>query len=183
MSAAETDAILARLRVLEDRAAIHDLTTGIARGVDRYDGALLAESIWPDAVIDMGGDKPISGEAFVAAIKAPTKPRPGRMHIVSNQRIGLEDDRAAAESQIISCQDSFQDGVRKTRIRAGRYLDRFERRGGKWKLSARTMVDEWGRIDAIDEVPAQGRHLGGPAPSDLSCQPPFASIGRGLPSQ
>jgi hypothetical protein len=183
MSDSNIEPILARLAALEEQAAIRDVLASIARGVDRYDGALLADCIWPDAVIDMGGERPLSGEGFVAAIKAPAEPRPGRMHIVSNQRVSVNADQAVSESLVVSCQDTLNDGLRRTRIRAGRYLDRFERRDGSWKLCARTMVDEWGRIDRVDEVPAQGRHLGSPAPSDPSYKPPFASIKTGMPRQ
>jgi hypothetical protein len=179
MSVSTLEMIHARLAALEDQAAIRDLITRIARGVDRYDGALLADCIWPDAVIDMGGEKPLSGAAFAAAIKPPTEPRPGRMHIVSNQHVRVDTDFAVSESQVMSCQDVLDHGQRRTRIRAGRYLDRFERRGGLWKLSARTMVDEWGRIDPVDQVPVQGRHLGGPAPSDPSYGSPFAMLAKG----
>jgi hypothetical protein len=161
-------AFAGRLRRLEDRAAIRALLVAIARGTDRYDPALLESAICPDAVLDMGGAAPLSGAAFAAALKPPAAPRPGRMHIVTNERIDLDGDIARSETYVLSCQDVLVDGVRKTRLRAGRYLDRFERRNGSWKLAARTLVDEWGRIDAVGESIPQGPHLGRPAPDDLS---------------
>jgi hypothetical protein len=60
------------------------------------------------------------------------------------------------------------DDVRNTRIRAGRYLDRWERRQGEWKLAERTLIDEWARIDPICELIEPGSHRGKPAPEDLS---------------
>jgi len=158
----------ARLRTLEDKEAIRARLSEIARGTDRFDPALLAGAIHEDALLDMGGAAPMSGAAFAAALKAPAAPRPGRMHIVSNERIDVAGDTANSESYVLSCQDVLVDGVRKTRIRAGRYLDRFERRDGDWKLAARTFVDEWGRIDPVGEPIAQGAHVGRPAPDDLS---------------
>ena len=162
------DRLEARLRRLEDKEAISAQLIAIARGTDRFDSALLAGAIDDDALLDMGGPAPISGAAFVAALKAPAAPRPGRMHIVSNARIDLEGDAAHCETYVLSCQDVLVDDVRKTRIRAGRYLDRFERRDGTWKLAARTFVDEWGRVDEVGETVVQGAHLGRPAPDDLS---------------
>ena len=158
----------ARLQRLEDIEAIRTLLRQIARGTDRYDGELLAAAIHADAVLDMGGASPMSGTAFAAALGPPAAPRPGRMHIVTNERIEVEDDVAASETYVLSCQDVLLEGVRKTRLRAGRYLDRFERRGGVWKLSARTLVDEWSRIDEVIEAVTPGQHLGAPAPDDLS---------------
>jgi hypothetical protein len=161
-------AIEARLQRLEDIEAIRRLLRQIARGTDRFDGALLAASIDADAVLDMGGTAPMTGLAFAAALKPPETPRPGRMHIITNELIDVEGDVASSETYILSCQDVLVDGVRKTRLRAGRYLDRFERRGGAWKLSARTMIDEWSRIDEVIEAVAPGRHVGRPAPQDPS---------------
>jgi len=157
-----------RLRRLEDIEAIRGLLADIARGTDRYDSQLLASAIHEDAVLDMGGARTMTGAAFAAALTPPAEPRPGRMHLVSNVRIEVDGDAARSESHIVSCQDVLVEGVRKTRIRAGRYLDRWERRAGSWKLSARTLVDEWGRIDAVVEAIAPGAHRGRPAPDDLS---------------
>jgi len=162
-------ALEARLRRLEDIEDIRRLLRQIARGTDRFDGALLAASIDADAVLDMGGAAPMSGAAFVAALKPPEAPRPGRMHILANEQIDVAGDAASSETYILSCQDVLVDGVRKTRLRAGRYLDRFARHDGAWKLSARTLVDEWSRIDEVIEAVAPGRHEGRPAPHDLSC--------------
>lgn len=158
-----------RLRVLEDKEAIRTLLATIARGTDRYDGALLAGAIHADAALDMGG-KAMTGAAFAAALKPPPVSRPGRMHILGNERIEVDGDTARSESYLVSCQDVLVDEVRKTRIRAGRYIDRFERRDGTWKLAARTMIDEWARIDPVGEAIEIAGHHGQPAPDDVSYQ-------------
>jgi hypothetical protein len=158
----------ARLRRLEDKEVIRELLAAIARGTDRYDPALLASAIHEDAAIDMGGGRTMTGAAFAAALRPPAEPRPGRMHLVSNERIEIDGDIARSETYIISCQDVLAGGVRKTRVRAGRYLDRWRRGDGGWKLAARTLIDEWSRIDAISEAVPPGEHRGCPAPDDLS---------------
>jgi len=167
-SAGDLAALEARLRALEDREAIRDVLTGIARGTDRYDQALLARYIAADARLDMGGKQAMTGADFVANLRAPAQPRPGRMHIVSNARIALDGDSARTETYLVSCQDVFVDGVRKTRMRAGRYLDRLERRPEGWQLVERTLIDEWGRIDEVTEAAPRGRHAGLPVPDDRS---------------
>jgi hypothetical protein len=141
--------------------------SGIARGVDRFDGALLAVCIAPDATLDMGGDKPVSGAAFVEMLKRPAQSPAGRMHVVSNQRIVLNGAEAWSESHVLSCQTNLVGEGEQTRIRAGRYLDRFIRRDGAWKLIARTFIDEWSRVDAVKEPAPQGAHKGAPAPDDV----------------
>jgi hypothetical protein len=45
---------------------------------------------------------------------------------------------------------------RSLRIRAGRYVDRLERRGGRWGIVERVLVDEWNQINPMQE------RLGGP---------------------
>src|SRR3546814_16011395 len=82
--------------------------------------------------MDMGG-KTMTGSAFAQAIKPPAAPRPGRMHILGNERVDIDGDIARSESYLVSCQDVLADGVRKTRIRAGSYVDRVERRNGPGK--------------------------------------------------
>src|SRR3546814_12127745 len=89
------------------------------------------------------------------------------MHIVGNGRVDIDGDIARSESYLVSCQDVLADGVRKTRIRAGRYVDRFERRNGTWKLAAPTMIDEWARIDPVGEAIDITGHSGQPPPHDL----------------
>jgi hypothetical protein len=157
----------ARIAAIEDRAALHDMLALIARAIDRYDGAALTRLIDPQAVIDMGGAATMTGAAFAAQIKRPVEPRPGRMHVLSNVLVTLDGDAASSECQITSWQDQLADGARVTRVRAGRYLDRFARTDTGWRLTARTMIDEWSRIDPVGQVAPQGRYLGQPAPDDL----------------
>ena len=158
----------AQLAALSDRNAVYEVVLDIASGVDRYDPALLADAIWADAHIDMGGAAPMTGAAFAAALKPPRAPSKGRMHVIGNHRIRVDGDRAECESYVISCQETAAQDGDETRLRAGRYLDRFERRDGTWKLSRRVFVDEWSRLDTVKTRPAVGGHRGAPSEADLS---------------
>lgn len=157
----------ARLNDLLDREAIRETLYAIASGVDRFDPQILGASIWDDAVLDMGGGKTIAGKDFITALKTPATPPKGRMHVVTNIRIKINFDAAVTESFIISCQQLASPDGECIRLRAGRYLDRFKKRSGEWKLSARTLVDEWAREDAVNAAPPTGEHRGAPAPNDL----------------
>jgi len=162
--------LAAELSRLQARNTIYDLIVTIAAGVDRYDPDLLRSAIWSDAEIDMGGAQTITGETFAAALKRPETPAAGRMHIIGNHRIRLSGDRAESESYVMSCQELAAGDGAETRVRAGRYLDRFERRDGTWKLAARLFIDEWSRLDPVAGRPALGRYAGAPAPDDLAYQ-------------
>ncbi|MCA8888023.1 MAG: nuclear transport factor 2 family protein [Parvularculaceae bacterium] len=165
-----TDTISAdatRLNDILDRETIRETLYNIASGVDRFDPKILAAAIWDDAILDMGGGKTITGSDFINALKPPVTPPKGRMHIVTNVRIRINRITAVTESLILSCQQIVAPDGERTRLRAGRYLDRFEKRGAEWKLSARTLVDEWAREDTVDQAPLTGEHRGTPAPHDL----------------
>ncbi|WP_164843946.1 nuclear transport factor 2 family protein [Croceicoccus ponticola] len=164
----ETPALEDRIRLLEDKESIRGVIIAIARGVDRFDNVLLGDCIHPDADLWMGGDMPIKGAVFVEKLSVPSNPRPGRMHVVGNHRIDVDGDRALSESYVISCQDIEVDDTRSTRLRAGRYLDRLQRFGTRWRLMERILVDEWARSDVLKEIPAQGIRLGQPSPDDIS---------------
>jgi hypothetical protein len=75
---------------------------------------------------------------------------------VGNVLVEVEGDVAYAESYFISYLGLERDGAPWTRARGGRYVDRFERRGGAWRIALRVMVDDWSRLDPVGEhQPAQ----------------------------
>jgi hypothetical protein len=51
----------------------------------------------------------------------------------------------------------------------GRYVDRFERRDGEWKIAHRAMVREWDKVEHIELAFAPGRYPDGRrGPDDIS---------------
>ena len=137
--------------VLRDKQEIHDLLMKYCRGVDRGDRNLIAEVFHPDGVDDHGdfvvnaSDVP---DLFVAMVKRSPK---GGMHFIGNILIELDGDTAYAESYFWAVKDVDRGDGSVIRIRAGRYVDRLERRGGKWQVHERVLVDEFNRIDSVSE--------------------------------
>ena len=141
----------AELRTLLDRAQIHDALMRYCRGVDRGDGELVMSALHPDATLDLGrGPMPAAALAEgVTKIAAA-----GTMHFIGNEYVEVDGDTAYGETYFISyatLTDSGEPGKLAIRARGGRYLDRWERRDGEWKIARRVLVDEWSRID---ELPA-----------------------------
>lgn len=131
---------------LADREAIRDCIYLAARGLDRCDPALLRAAYWPDADIDLemfGG----SIDQFVEkSIRSLETNYESAMHSVSNILIRLDGDAAGVESHVYGYHCYTGDGSRRDAIICGRYLDRFARRQGEWRIAARTVIVDWFRI-------------------------------------
>ena len=51
----------------------------------------------------------------------------------------------------------------------GRYVDRFERRSGDWKIAHRIVVHEWDKVEHVELAYAPGRFTEGVrGPADVS---------------
>ncbi len=140
-----------------DREAIRDCILRYARGIDRVDEAMLRSAYWPDAIDEHAGL--YSGPA-TAFIDRAVRDLPGgddTMHIVANILIRIEGPAAKAESYYYAIHRSKGDGPARDTIGAGRYLDRFEKRGGEWRIAHRVVAIDWFR-----EYPDAGDWTKGP---------------------
>jgi hypothetical protein len=137
------------------------------RGVDRGDEALLRRVYHPDATDDHGTWKG-RGVDFAAYIVASLDRQQGvAQHHITNVLIELDGDAARVESYFVAFhpypaqtadparEDTAAGAAAGTAPGAseriafvgGRYLDRFERRGGEWRISDRKVVLDWTRED------------------------------------
>lgn len=140
-----------RMQELLDKQEIHEVLLRYCRGVDRCDRDLIADCYHPDAVDDHGDWVASGADAPDHILKLVRKtPRPG-MHFLGNQLIEIEGDVAWSESYFQAYKDFERDGKRYVRVRAGRYVDRFERRNGRWKIAERVLTDDWNKVDELVE--------------------------------
>ncbi|TFZ02922.1 nuclear transport factor 2 family protein [Ramlibacter henchirensis] len=149
-----------------DRLAIQDVMFRWCRAVDRLDFSAIKEVFHPDAIDDHGI---YSGnvEGLVAWIRQRHEKIPFSMHQVSNMLIEFASpDSALAETYIWSVQRYSADGKASLAQLSGgaegkpggesdmfgahRYIDRFERRDGLWKIIHRTVVMGWRTIVDVD---------------------------------
>lgn len=141
---------------LADREAIRDCIYLAARGLDRCDPDLLRAAYWPDADIDLelfGGNLDQFVEKSMRSLAGNYE---SAMHSVSNILIRLDGSRAAVESHVYGYHCYIGDGDRRDAIITGRYLDRFERRQGEWRIAARTVIVDWFRIYPDSADPREG---------------------------
>ena len=130
--------------------------------MDRCAEALLRSVYHPDAHDDHGayrGDL----EGFVEFVKTEVQARfRSTMHKLGNSFIELDGDVAHCETLAIGHHVRAEDGVDVDDLVLGiRYLDRFERRHGEWRIANRQLVFEWQRLDRrspLDETWTPGRH-------------------------
>jgi len=133
------------LQALLDREAIRDCLYRYCRGIDRLDEESLRSAYWPDATDRHGAyDGPAAGFIDRALQKLRVA---GRMvHMLGNILIELRGDAAAAESYFLAFQENAAaDGSAQETLLCGRYVDRFERRDGEWRIAARTVTYDWVR--------------------------------------
>jgi hypothetical protein len=157
------EALVAKLQELIDRQEIHDVLMRYCRACDRADADGIASAFHEDGIDDHG--EPRSARELAEGAAAVYMPH--MMHFTGNVLIELDGDKAHVESYFISFSSPDEDGTLKTRMRGARYLDRFERRDGVWKIAHRLVVDEWARVDPVTEVPPHiGVHMGIRGPED-----------------
>lgn len=147
------------LRELLDKHEIHEMLMRYCRGVDRADRNLIASCFHPDAVDDHGYFR-ASGTEIPDVIVAKVKEfSTASMHFIGNELVDVQGDTAFSEAYFFACLVvPLEEQQEATRIRAGRYIDVLERRDGQWRITKRTVVDEWDRIDRVVER-TPGREL------------------------
>jgi hypothetical protein len=145
------------MREVLDRQAIMNCLIRYARGADRLDKELILSIFWEDAVADhgtaaggfVGTPAQIADKIFANHDRFQTT-----QHYMTNQSVELDGDTAHAETYWFAIHRlTNQDTVR---LGGGRYLDRFERRNGEWRVKARVILQDWSIAappDAWDVVP------------------------------
>ena len=140
-----------RLDELLDKQACIELVYTLARGIDRCDAALLRSVFHPDATDDHGVFHGTAAD-FVDWVLPLLATMKRTQHFIGNVLVRVDGDRAAGESYFIAHHTLPQaEGGDLTMTAAGRYLDRFERRGGEWRIAHRRAVYDWqARTPATD---------------------------------
>ena len=127
------------------------------RGIDRCDAGLVASVYHPDATDDHGSYR---GPAQEFALRATAQLREtceATMHALGDSLIDLDGDVAHVETYVLAFHRRHDaDGPFLEKF-GGRYLDRFERREGKWLIAERTCVREWDAVERVELAFRPGR--------------------------
>jgi len=135
------EATLSALQQLLDRQQIHDCIIRYCSGVDRFDREMLLSVYHEDASDDHGAFVGTATQFVDWALAYHTKYQHTQKHYVLNHRCDLDGDTAHTETYWLFS------GVNKLgppiSLSGGRYLDRFEKRAGRWAIAARKCIIEW----------------------------------------
>ena len=131
-----TDAALADAL---SREAILRLVSAYCRGVDRGDADLLASLFWADASVVSGVVNGTGGEFAQGIVAFVTAHLEASFHSVANAWIEVSGDHAVGEHYVIA----HARGEGFSTLTGGRYVDRYERRGGEWRIASRTFICDW----------------------------------------
>jgi hypothetical protein len=138
---------------LLDRDAIWQCVLRYTRGLDRLDLDLFRSAYWEDATTCHGH---VNGSVddFLDWWLPMQGGREVGQHAVSNHWVEFDgDDGADAETYFLASIKNLDSPV--VELLAGRYVDRFERRGGEWRIKTRVLVFEWQSTLDASAMPAR----------------------------
>lgn len=130
-----TESDLAIVRELKDRQEILDCIHRYCRGADRFDRAAV-RSAYHDDALDDHGEYVGPVEGFIDWAFAYHEAHQLRtLHAVQNHLCEIDGDTAHAETYFTFT--AVNRAVPHQMATTGRYIDRFERRDGRWAIAAR----------------------------------------------
>ncbi len=138
---------------LADRLAIAHALGSYCRGIDRMDGDRIAEAYWPDAIDDHGVFKGTATDFVPFILTFMADAYCATAHRLGQSYIEFAADGAVVETYF-SSQHRLRSDTRRVEAVDGRYIDRFQRRDGVWKIYRRLVV-----IDFIREYGSEPSRL------------------------
>jgi hypothetical protein len=158
------------LAALVAKQEITEVLYRYCRGMDRADEAAARSCFHPGSVHSHGAFQGLSAD-FIDMAMTIVRPLKACTHMVTNMMIELAGDRAVSECHFLAHHRRHKaDGSgEEDMFLKGRYLDRFERRDGAWKIVGRTGLHDFERVlEPADRTlaSAPAEQLGRPWPDD-----------------
>ncbi len=129
------------LQRLLDLEAIRACLHRYSRGIDRHDEEIIASVYHPDAIDHHGSSYLTPREFGPWANELHESEWVAHNHFIATTNIDLDGDVAHSEAYVLFVLRR-KDGD-KVDLGGGRYIDRFERRDGEWRIAAREVVIDW----------------------------------------
>lgn len=145
-----------------------DLIQAWALYRDQGRWAELLETFHPDGMIAVTWFKGAFADFVEASKRAAATSRSLSKHQIGWPLVILKGDRATAETSIAILGRAALDDVLVDNISYGRFLDRLERRDGRWRITERVAIYEKDRIDPVTPSEAFNRFM---VETDFSAYP------------
>lgn len=133
-------------QALIDRDAIEDVLLRYCRACDREDERLLTSVFHPDAALEYPDFFTGLFQEIVTSMVQSRKRYSATLHVLTNISIKLDGDVGYSESYIVAHHTYDVAADTCHFIGGGRYLDRFERRAGEWRIAHRTAYMDWKQL-------------------------------------
>jgi hypothetical protein len=148
-----SDSVGITLEDLVAREEIADVVKRYARGIDRIDSGMLASCYHDGATDDHGTYFSGPADEFVRLVMSTLPRRASTMHFMGAPFIRLEGAVAKCDTYCIAHHISRPDGNGQVSdmILGLRYVDRFERRQGIWRIAKRLVLHDWGYTLRVDQ--------------------------------
>lgn len=151
--------IEAKLSYLLDRQEIYDVAARYCRAADRLDRPLLLSVYHEDAIDDhsmfVGGP----ADFFEWWLGKRRTCYSSSHHTIGNQTVEIEGNTAHVETYFIWAGTNL-DGAPFS-LFGGRYVDRMEKRDGRWAIVSRDMITDWA-APSVNTPEAVGTKAGEP---------------------
>ena len=140
------------LQNLIDRQALLDLVARYCVAVDRHEYEILRELYHEDAYDDHGDFNRGSVDTLIEALRAAAPYTPVLQHHVTTTDFAIDGCRAEGEIYVLAFHtvSGPGNGAGTDMLIGGRYLDKYERRDGRWKFLRRSIVTDWAQIQDSD---------------------------------
>ncbi|MCU1657595.1 MAG: hypothetical protein JWO57_2251 [Pseudonocardiales bacterium] len=134
---------------LLDREMIREAMARYCRGIDRLDADLIKSAYHPDAFDDHGPFKGTRDDFVEWIVPFLRREYVTTSHHLTTMSIEVEGDVAYVETYAVVVQQKEVDGKTLQLVANSRYADRFERRGGDWRIATRVVIMDSSRTDDI----------------------------------
>ena len=132
---------------LQDREAIRDVIAAYSRGVDRMDRELLTSVFHPDAIDDHGVFVGNREEFADWAIANHSATHQSHQHCILTHNCELDGDTAHTETYYMFV--AMNRTGEPLAASGGRYIDRMEKRDGRWAIAARVCLRDWAPLKEL----------------------------------
>ena len=134
------------LQRLLDENELRALSATYMRGLDRLDESLVRSVFADDATTHYGAFTGGANEMPAMAMRALSAYRTTQ-HQLGQINLAIDGDSATGEVYFQAFHQHATDNF--DRFICGRYIDRYERRDGRWLMTHRTEVVDWTRTEPI----------------------------------